>query len=54
MKNRFAAIGFPNICHFTDCVINHTLIFVNLVIFIKISVNNDIGRNQIVIAKRSS
>jgi len=51
MKNRFAAIGFSDICHFTDCVIYNFLFRIDSSIFIQVTINNNIRRNKIIVSK---
>lgn len=54
MENRFSPICFPDIRFCADSVINNNLILINFVIFIQLSINNNIRRYQIIISQSGS
>lgn len=53
MENRFAFIRLPNISHLAGLTIDNTLGCINLVAFIKITVNNNVWCNKIVVPQCS-
>ena len=53
MKDWFASIGFPNIGHLADIIIDYALTCIDFGIFIQIPVNHNIRRNKIIVSERS-